>query len=475
MTEISRQAPWFPVVMVALLLVALSSQQLGPAGQSDTQDDDTQVDYGIAFLSPSEGDWVEGDWVEVTVSTTGDLDEESLELWVNGQLEATEPVADSVSFDIDASGYSDGTGSPAALELEIRVGTHDAGGLSFTAIFPQRLTDSPAEDIQPEWNTEGDTLLFKSSRDLEEGTYEIYRLSPDGSEPSLVTTEQWYHGYPGWSPDGSHVVFNSWVRDSESDSHQMEIFTASISTGETHRVTDNAAFDDSGRWSPDGTEIIFYSNRDGTMDLWKVPVSETGEPTGPPLKLVGTDAREHCGRWSSDGDWIVYESDQGGSNDIWVVSSDGEGPTQVTFDDYQDGYPAWSPDGSHVVYNSVRGINGDLYVLSLSDGGLHRLTSDTAIDAHPTWSADGRHIAFHSDRSGDFDIWMVEIPLIEAPADISVAGTLTPAHASPLTLLVLLVVLLGTTSGNLECPRSPLSTDGRGRSAPATQSDRRGH
>ena len=187
MTEISRQAPWFPVVMVALLLVALSSQQLGPAGQSDTQDDDTQVDYGIAFLSPSEGDWVEGDWVEVTVSTTGDLDEESLELWVNGQLEATEPVADSVSFDIDASGYSDGTGSPAALELEIRVGTHDAGGLSFTAIFPQRLTDSPAEDIQPEWNTEGDTLLFKSSRDLEEGTYEIYRLSPDGSEPSLVT------------------------------------------------------------------------------------------------------------------------------------------------------------------------------------------------------------------------------------------------------------------------------------------------
>jgi len=66
MTEISRQAPWFPVVMVALLLVALSSQQLRPAGQSDTQDDDTQVDYGIAFLSPSEGDWVEGDWVEVT-------------------------------------------------------------------------------------------------------------------------------------------------------------------------------------------------------------------------------------------------------------------------------------------------------------------------------------------------------------------------------------------------------------------------
>ena len=137
MTEIPRQTPWLPVMMAVLLLVTLSSQQLVPADQSDTQNDDTQVDYGIAFLSPSEGDWVEGDWVEVTVSTTGDLDEESLELWVNGQLEATESVTDAVSFDIHASGYSDGSGSPAALELEIRVGTHNAGRLNFTVSSPR--------------------------------------------------------------------------------------------------------------------------------------------------------------------------------------------------------------------------------------------------------------------------------------------------------------------------------------------------
>ena len=97
-----------------------------------------------------------------------------------------------------------------------------------------------------------------------------------------------------------------------------------------------------------------------------------------------------------------------------MVPSDGEESTQVTFDDYEDGYPAWSPDGTHIVYNSLRGINGDLHVLSLADGVLHRLTSDLAIDAHPTWSADGRYIAFHSDRSGNFDIWVVEIPLINS-------------------------------------------------------------
>ena len=401
---------------ICILMILVPFSGCVDSVENDILDESQKItswEENIEFLSPSEGDWVEGEF-EVTVTTIDALEAEYLELWVNGQLRGNESMDDSVIFSIDTSSHSDGTGAPVRLELEIRVETHGIGVMNLTAIFPQRLTDSLAEDIQPEWNTEGDTLLFKSSRDLEEGLYEIYKLTPDGSEPSRVNTEQSYHGYPGWSPDGTHVVFNSWVYGNESGNRQMEIFTANISTGETHRVTDNSAFDDSGRWSPDGSEIIFYSNRDGTMDLWKVPVSETGEPTGPPVKLVGTDAREHCGRWSSDGEWIVYESDQSGNNDIWVVPSDGEESTQVTFDDYEDGYPAWSPDGTNIVYNSLRGINGDLHILSLADGVLHRLTSDLAIDAHPTWSADGRYIAFHSDRSGNFDIWVVEIPLINS-------------------------------------------------------------
>ncbi len=401
---------------ICILMILVPFSGCVDSVENDILDESQKItswEENIEFLSPSEGDWVEGEF-EVTVTTIDALEAEYLELWVNGQLRGKESMDDSVIFSIDTSSHSDGTGVPVRLELEIRVETHGISVMNLTAIFPQRLTDSLAEDIQPEWNTEGDTLLFKSSRDLEEGLYEIYKLTPDGSEPSRVNTEQSYHGYPGWSPDGTHVVFNSWVYGNESGNRQMEIFTANISTGETHRVTDNSAFDDSGRWSPDGSEIIFYSNRDGTMDLWKVPVRETGEPTGPPVKLVGTDAREHCGRWSSDGEWIVYESDQSGNNDIWVVPSDGKESTQVTFDDYEDGYPAWSPDGTHIVYNSLRGINGDLHILSLADGVLHRLTSDLAIDAHPTWSADGRYIAFHSDRSGNFDIWVVEIPLINS-------------------------------------------------------------
>ena len=117
--------------------------------------------------------------------------------------------------------------------------------------------------------------------------------------------------------------------------------------------------------------------------------------------MCSSDLREHCGRWSSDGEWIVYESDQSGNNDIWVVPSDGEESTQVTFDDYEDGYPAWSPDGTHIVYNSLRGINGDLHILSLADGVLHCKAGRKRIE----------HLVLHSSKVLTSYAPLVVVPL----------------------------------------------------------------
>ena len=279
-----------------------------------------------------------------------------------------------------------------------------------TALFPQQMTFWYSEDIQPEFNLDGE-LLFKSSKGLEPRMYEIYHLNPGVTTPTKISTEQEYHGYPGPSPGGTHVVFNSRVID-EAGNSQMEIFTANISTGETYRLTYNPSFDDSGRWSPDGSEIIFYSNRDGSMDLWKISVNESGYPLETAVKVLESDAREHCGRWSFDGHYIVYESDKTGVNHLWMITSDGLNETQLTFDENQNGYPAWHPSGDYIVYNKQTSTSSNLHILSLLDGETKRLTMhQMGVDAHPTWSADGKYIAFHSDRAGNFDIWIMEIPL----------------------------------------------------------------
>ena len=358
--------------------------------------------------TPFEDDWVEGH-IQVSI-TTKMTKSEKIEVWINNNYHSTEELGINKNFNVDSSLFSYESSSPINLNIELRHQNKTITEVNVTALFPKQMTFWSSEDIQPEFNLNGE-LLFKSSRGLDSGMYEIYHFNPGITMPSKITTGQEYHGYPGPSPDGKHVVFNSRVID-DGGNTQMEIFTVNISTGETVRLTENPSFDDSGRWSPDGSEIIFYSNRDGTMDLWKIPVNESGYPLGDVVKVLESDAREHCGRWSFDGKYIVYESDKTGINHLWMITSDGLNETQLTFDENQNGYPAWHPNGDYIVYNKQTSTSSNLHILSLLDGETKRLTTyQMGIDAHPTWSADGRYIAFHSDRAGDFDIWVVEIPL----------------------------------------------------------------
>ena len=375
------------------------------AGCTSNDNDTVQLE----IISPTENDWVEGQ-IEIAIKSEMTVLKD-IEVWINGNYFSDEELGIRKYFNVDISDFSDERGSPLDLHIQLIHQNITLTEVNITALFPKQMTFWSSEDIQPEFNFDGE-LLFKSSRGLEARMYEIYHLNPGITIPQKIPTQQEYHGYPGPSPDGEHVVFNSRVVDEEGVS-RMEIFTANITTGETQRLTHSPSFDDSGRWSPDGSEIIFYSDRDGTMDLWKISVNESGHPTGSAVKVFGSDAREHCGRWSFDGQYIVYESDKSGINHLWMITSDGLNETQLTFDENQNGYPAWHPSGDYIVYNKQTSTSSNLHILSLVDGETKRLTmQNMVIDAHPTWSADGNYIAFHSDRSGNFDIWMMEIPSI---------------------------------------------------------------
>ena len=388
-----------PMIIVILMLTSALTGCTSNGNENMVQ---------IEINSPLEGDWIEGQ-VQISITTKMTVSE-GIEIWINDNYYSTEELGIVTDFDFDTSHFSDGNGSPVDLNIELIYQNVSLTEVNVTALFPQQMTFWSSEDIQPEFNLDSE-LLFKSSKGLESRMYEIYHLNPGVTTPTKISTEQEYHGYPGPSPGGAHVVFNSRVID-EAGNTQMEIFTANISTGETYRLTDNPSFDDSGRWSPDGSEIIFYSDRDGTMDLWKISVNESGYPLETAVKVLESDAREHCGRWSFDGHYIVYESDKTGVNHLWMITSDGLNETQLTFDENQNGYPAWHPSGDYIVYNKQTSTSSNLHILSLLDGETKRLTMhQMGVDAHPTWSADGKYIAFHSDRAGNFDIWMMEIPL----------------------------------------------------------------
>ncbi len=380
--------------LAALLLLVLIGNDLQASEESPR----------VTIVSLADGYWVEG---EVEIIVEGDV--ENLELVVNGTVVSSANGGESLIWDTKDENAT----SPALFQVvvrgELENGTEvESSPVNVTVLYPRQLTYDTAMDIQPEWHPDGEIFVFKSNRGEEDHIFKLYTLIP-GEEPVLVQTDRIYHGYPGWSPDGSQMVFNSYDPEIEGTG-EMDIFVVNLSSGESTPVTANSDFDDSGRWSPDGNFISFHSSRSGDLDVWKVAVAENGTPVGEPVRLTPGDSNEHCPRWSFDGEWLVYETDREEGTDVWIMRADGSDARQITNDDYDDGYPGWSPAGDWLVYDSVRDDNTDIYLIPIAGGPQKRVTMHHTDDRHASWSPDGRSLLFHSGRGGDVNIWQVEIP-----------------------------------------------------------------
>jgi Tol biopolymer transport system component len=238
-----------------------------------------------------------------------------------------------------------------------------------------------------------------------------------------------------------------------------DIYVVPVTGGEPKRLTAEStvrpgSFTDGLAWTSDGREIVFASNRTGSFQLWRVPVSG-GAPTridvdaqnvsrpaisrygnrlawiqtssdlniwrievpgtagqhAPPTRLIASTAGDSNPQYSPDGERIAFSSNRSGTGEIWVSDLDGRNPMPLTnMGGPTTGTPRWSPDGRQIAFDSMEGSNRDIYVVS-SNGGQHRrLMTEPAEDTCPSWSRDGRWIYFGSGRSGSLQIWKMPSP-----------------------------------------------------------------
>ncbi|MBI3096761.1 MAG: PD40 domain-containing protein [Planctomycetes bacterium] len=103
---------------------------------------------------------------------------------------------------------------------------------------------------------------------------------------------------------------------------------------------------------------------------------------------------------------------------IWTIDIDGNTLTEIVPNDKWAAInPAWSPDGKRLVFASVykspaaQAANrtmeaDDIYVVSADGSGLMQLTFDETPEWGPCWGRDGR-VYFVSRRKGHQNIWSV--------------------------------------------------------------------
>ena len=75
-------------------------------------------------------------------------------------------------------------------------------------------------------------------------------------------------------------------------------------------------------WS-NGTLLFMAAAGSTGQDLWTVPVSSLGVPTGKPVPLIQTPFNDLPGRLSPDGRWIAYSSNESGTNEVYVAPTSG--------------------------------------------------------------------------------------------------------------------------------------------------------
>jgi TolB protein len=187
--------------------------------------------------------------------------------------------------------------------------------------------------------------------------------------------------------------------------HNWDIYTVSPDGSDLRRVTHDPAPDRSPAWSPDGTQIAFASRRNHNWDIYVVDANG-----GEPRRLTSHPAYDGAPSFSPDGQRIAFESYQGGDLDIWIMDADGSYPQNLTSEVTEGDFgPAWSPDGRFIAFTSWRYGDKDILLLEVGSGQVTRLTDSPTVEESPVWSPDGQKLAFVYQEDGARDIYVMDV------------------------------------------------------------------
>lgn len=254
----------------------------------------------------------------------------------------------------------------------------DSGDIILLDVYQRSHHSVVAEDgfrSFPAWSPDGTQILFHENNnpfDMQPNTH-IYRVDRDGSNRRQLTDEAAM--YPAWSPDGTRVLYSTYlggdlyVMTRDGDERSLLIETE---TRNTHPI-----------WSPDGQQIAFLGfSTSGEMGDRIYVVSSDGSHV---FRLASNTKMEGRPVWSPDGQQIAFVGQLNGDHYDSLFVADLHGGLRRLVDHVEYAYDVlwdmWSPDGRYIAFEPS---NGDgLSIVEVASGTVTRLTNVRS--SYPAW------------------------------------------------------------------------------------------
>ncbi len=219
--------------------------------------------------------------------------------------------------------------------------------------------------------------------------YELHVADADGFSPQTILSSNEPIISPKWSPDGSRLAYVSF------EQRKPVVYVQSIVTGQRQAVANFFGSNSAPAWSPDGRRLAVVLSRDGGSQINIINADGSGQP----VRLAASASIDTEPNFSPDGSAILFTSDRGGSPQIYRIPVSGGQPQRMTFDGSYNVSARYHPDGKSFTF--IHRCSGR-FAVAVQDLTTRQVQvlSDGGVDESPGFAPNGRMILYASVAGG---------------------------------------------------------------------------
>jgi Tol biopolymer transport system component len=352
----------------------------------------TEPDFWSATVSPdgryvSEIDWATGDLALLDL-----VDGQVRRLTDKGPWDQVVAWAETSAFSPDGRRLAYTYWSDERWGYEIRVIGTDGSNETIVVPHPEGIYWIHVHD----WTPAGDRLfvtLYWASGQIELALADV----ATGDLRGFKTIPGQGMERAGLSPDGRFAAFDLIVGKGEDA--RRDIFVAAVDGTTEAELVAGPHNDRFMGWAPDGRSILFYSDRELSEGIWRLPV-RNGSPAGPP-RLVRSDVWQLSPiGFSANGRYYYGVTTQ--RFQVHTASIDIEGGRLLTDPapvsdrmEVSSMNPSWSPDGQYLAYvlrAEARVSPARFVVRQVSGGDAREIEVPLGNIRSLTWLPDSRSV-----------------------------------------------------------------------------------